>query len=377
MRPPSASGRAGGPHEPARPLRHQLRARRSASAPSRALHEREDVVFALVGGRVRHGGAAPAPVRCRSRCCGRSQRHVARLAGSGRFRAVIAGLSGRVALPAAYAGARAAGVPFVLWATIWRAPAHRRARALLPPAPPPLPPRRRDRHLRAARVGLRARQGRRADRSSRRPRASTARFWEAPRRAAPPGRLPGALRRVAWSARRAWRRCSRPGRGPACGRRHAALVMAGDGPLRAARRRRRRGSVDGPAAGTRRAARPLRGLGRRRRPEHPHARLPRAVGPRRERGLAPVRARRRDDRGRRRRRRARRARAHRPRRAARRPGGARRGAAPPARRPGACARASAQPARAAVAAHSHDAWAAGMQRALAAVGAAKGGEGGC
>ena len=50
-----------------------------------------------------------------------------RLAASGRFRAVVAGLSGRVALPAAYAGARIAGVPFVLWATIWahpRTPAH-------------------------------------------------------------------------------------------------------------------------------------------------------------------------------------------------------------------------------------------------------------
>ena len=85
------------------------------------LHEREDVVFALVGGPMRHGGAAPErslpfPV------LHPTQRHVARLAGSGRFRAVIAGLSGRVALPAAYAGARAAGVPFVLWATIWRHP---------------------------------------------------------------------------------------------------------------------------------------------------------------------------------------------------------------------------------------------------------------
>jgi glycosyltransferase involved in cell wall biosynthesis len=35
---------------------------------------------------------------------------------------VIAGLSGKAALPAAWAGARAARVPFVLWATIWRHP---------------------------------------------------------------------------------------------------------------------------------------------------------------------------------------------------------------------------------------------------------------
>jgi glycosyltransferase involved in cell wall biosynthesis len=86
-----------------------------------ALHEREDVVFALIGGDVRHGGGAgggelPFPV------LRPSQRGVARLAASGRFRAVVAGLSGRVALPAAYAGARRAGVPFVLWATIWAHP---------------------------------------------------------------------------------------------------------------------------------------------------------------------------------------------------------------------------------------------------------------
>jgi glycosyltransferase involved in cell wall biosynthesis len=85
------------------------------------LHEREGMVFALVGGRLRHGGAGPGealsfPV------LRPPQRAVGRLAASGRFRAVVAGLSGRVALPAAYAGARAAGVPFVLWATIWRHP---------------------------------------------------------------------------------------------------------------------------------------------------------------------------------------------------------------------------------------------------------------
>ena len=65
-----------------------------------ALHEREDVVFALIGGDVRHGGGAgdadlPFPV------VRPSQRGVLRLAASGRFRAVVAGLSGRVALPAA------------------------------------------------------------------------------------------------------------------------------------------------------------------------------------------------------------------------------------------------------------------------------------
>jgi glycosyltransferase involved in cell wall biosynthesis len=87
----------------------------------RALHEREEVTFALVGGELRHGGGAGEdpqgfPV-LRPR-----QREVARLAASGRFRAVVAGLSGRVALPGAYLGARRAGVPFVLWATIWAHP---------------------------------------------------------------------------------------------------------------------------------------------------------------------------------------------------------------------------------------------------------------
>jgi glycosyltransferase involved in cell wall biosynthesis len=87
-----------------------------------ALHAAEDVAFALVGGGARHGGAiegdAPPPFPVLRP----SQRAVYRLAASGRFRAVVAGLSGRVALPAAYAGARAARVPFVLWATIWRHP---------------------------------------------------------------------------------------------------------------------------------------------------------------------------------------------------------------------------------------------------------------
>ena len=87
-----------------------------------ALHERENVVFALIGGHVRHGGGGtedeqlpfPGDLPTRAR--------VARLAASGRYRAVVAGLSGKVALPAAYAGARRAKVPFVLWATIWRHP---------------------------------------------------------------------------------------------------------------------------------------------------------------------------------------------------------------------------------------------------------------
>lgn len=51
-----------------------------------------------------------------------------RLAASGRYRAVICGLNGRLAVPGTYAAARLRRVPYVLWATIWEHPrtlAHR------------------------------------------------------------------------------------------------------------------------------------------------------------------------------------------------------------------------------------------------------------
>ena len=87
-----------------------------------ALHARQGVVFALIGGDVRHGGALADDAALPFPVVRPPERGVLRLAASGRFRAVVAGLSGRVALPAAYVGARRAGVPFVLWATIWRHP---------------------------------------------------------------------------------------------------------------------------------------------------------------------------------------------------------------------------------------------------------------
>jgi len=65
-----------------------------------------------------HDGPAPADVPLRLP----SQRGAARLAASGRYRAVICGMSGRIALPASYLAARRARVPFVLWATIWAHP---------------------------------------------------------------------------------------------------------------------------------------------------------------------------------------------------------------------------------------------------------------
>jgi glycosyltransferase involved in cell wall biosynthesis len=58
---------------------------------------------------------------------GITQLEAARRAGSGRYRAVICGLGGRIALPGSYLGARHAKIPFVLWASIWahpRTPAH-------------------------------------------------------------------------------------------------------------------------------------------------------------------------------------------------------------------------------------------------------------
>jgi glycosyltransferase involved in cell wall biosynthesis len=57
-----------------------------------------------------------------------TQAGAVRLAGSGRYRAVICGFDGRLALPGSYVAARARRVPFILWATMWAHPrslAHR------------------------------------------------------------------------------------------------------------------------------------------------------------------------------------------------------------------------------------------------------------
>lgn len=95
--------------------------------PFRLLHEREQVEYALFGGRAAHGaGASPAPpLFFPHRTV--SQHEVYGLAASGRYRAVIASTGGRVALLAAWAGARRAGVPLLLWSSLWahpRSPAH-------------------------------------------------------------------------------------------------------------------------------------------------------------------------------------------------------------------------------------------------------------
>jgi glycosyltransferase involved in cell wall biosynthesis len=88
------------------------------------LHELEGVEVALFGGRLAHGGAhgggpggvLPFPHRHVR------QRDVYRLAADGRHRAVVCSTAGRVALPAAWAGARRAGVPVLLWSSLWAHP---------------------------------------------------------------------------------------------------------------------------------------------------------------------------------------------------------------------------------------------------------------
>ncbi|HEV3000992.1 MAG TPA: glycosyltransferase family 4 protein [Solirubrobacteraceae bacterium] len=92
-------------------------------ASFRALHERMPLLVARFGGDRRHAtrGVDDPGVPVRDV----AEREVARLAGGAR--AVVAGTVGRVALPAAYLGARRARVPFVLWTALWahpRTPAH-------------------------------------------------------------------------------------------------------------------------------------------------------------------------------------------------------------------------------------------------------------
>jgi glycosyltransferase involved in cell wall biosynthesis len=111
------------------------------------LHELEGVEFALFGGPSQHGGAAgehrPAPGGVSARenrpaVGGGSagdgeealpfphrrvrQHELAALAASGHYRAVVLSTGGRVALPAAWAGTRRAGVPVILWSALWAHP---------------------------------------------------------------------------------------------------------------------------------------------------------------------------------------------------------------------------------------------------------------
>lgn len=90
-----------------------------------ALHARVNVELALFGGRSKHATAGVADPGVPHRHV--SQQAVGALAATGRYRAVIAGTAGRMALPAAWRGARRARIPFVLWSALWahpRTPAH-------------------------------------------------------------------------------------------------------------------------------------------------------------------------------------------------------------------------------------------------------------
>jgi glycosyltransferase involved in cell wall biosynthesis len=98
----------------------------------RALHERVGLELALFGGRSHHATGAVADPGVPHRHV--AQRAVGPLAACGRFRAVVCGTAGRVALPAAWLGARRARVPFVLWSALWaypRTPAHAAGALLL------------------------------------------------------------------------------------------------------------------------------------------------------------------------------------------------------------------------------------------------------
>ncbi len=112
------------------------------------LHEREDVVFALFGGRTKHGVDLPASVDlpaapdahgpAREERTGNlpsqpsrelpfphlrvRQHELATLAASGDYRAVVCSTGGRVALPATWLGARRARVPLILWTSLWAHP---------------------------------------------------------------------------------------------------------------------------------------------------------------------------------------------------------------------------------------------------------------
>jgi glycosyltransferase involved in cell wall biosynthesis len=89
------------------------------------LHEREGIEVALFGGRYQHGGERPAGRRIGGLQFPNrrvSQRQTARLAASGRYRAVVCSTGGRVALPATWAGARRAGAPLILWTSLWAHP---------------------------------------------------------------------------------------------------------------------------------------------------------------------------------------------------------------------------------------------------------------
>jgi glycosyltransferase involved in cell wall biosynthesis len=90
------------------------------------LHELQHIELALFGGRAKHGGELAAPALAVPHRRARP-RAIYRLAASGEYRAVVCSTAGRLAPVAAWAGARRARVPLILWASLWahpRTPAH-------------------------------------------------------------------------------------------------------------------------------------------------------------------------------------------------------------------------------------------------------------
>ena len=194
------------------------------------LHEREDVVFALIGGDVRHGGGARQrgrpPVPGHPPAAARGRPAGIRLPRGGgravRARRAVRGVPRR---PARTRPVRALGEPV-------GAPADAPPRRLVLGGAPPVPARRCDRHLRAARVGVRALQRAPSNRFSRPRRVSTTRIGTdnqpqiGARRSRP--RLS-----VDWRGKKDLKCSFRPGVHRALTALSAALVLVGGGPIRA------------------------------------------------------------------------------------------------------------------------------------------------
>ena len=85
-----------------------------------ALQRRVPLELALFGGRSTHATAGVEDPGVPHRFVG--QREAYAIAASGRYRAVVCGTAGRVALPAAWQGARRSRTPFVLWSALWSQP---------------------------------------------------------------------------------------------------------------------------------------------------------------------------------------------------------------------------------------------------------------
>src|SRR6202020_2323771 len=91
--------------------------------------ELEGVEFALFGGRSQHGGIVGEHRLTGGGASAGEDRPVGGGGGGGtapppppRSRAGVPSTGGRVALPAAWAGPRRAGVPVILWSALWAHP---------------------------------------------------------------------------------------------------------------------------------------------------------------------------------------------------------------------------------------------------------------